>query len=398
MIYTAFYGGWYADALPDGRYVVLRLDGSMTTEVGDVPPPPAGRAALFPRLNAVAARTQFAGQAWESYATLICTDGAWTDGPNPCGVSPVIYDNHGVLHISDCSIGSQGWRYCTPDNVLVTGDATYGPSADAPRLYEWTDLGPFVIGQGDQGGVWLWDKAAQVHRVLVDGPASCRFIRAHLDGDRVSVAFWGETGVPTACYWAPVTEFLALPILASTPTPIPPTPVPPTPEPNPMTFPAAAWALIEQMHARFNFTLPANEDGARTFTRLCCEQLAYSFPSDGWCWKSSAPGNPPSKDVTARQSQGRFEGWDILDAAGVTGPRNLAAPPGYHNLAGQHPIPVTATNHLGVTPQPPTPVPPTPQPPAPVPPPAPPVPGQPTNADIYAAIARVEAKLNGIFR
>ena len=243
MILSTFGAGWYCDALPDGRYVVLRLDGSMTTDAGDVPPPPFGRAALFPRLNALAPRTQFAGQAWEAYATLICTDGVWTDGPNPCGVSPVIYDNAGVLHISDCSIGSQGYRYCSAANVLVTGDQTYGPSLMAPRLYEWTDLGPFVIGQGDQGGVWLWDVAAQVHRVLVAGPASCRFIRAHLSGDRVSVAFYTEGPAQFASiYFGTVADFLSLPVLTPAPippeplppTPIPPTPIPPTPTPVPV--------------------------------------------------------------------------------------------------------------------------------------------------------------------
>lgn len=117
-----------------------------------------------------------------------------------------------------------------------------------------------------------------------------------------------------------------------------------------MDMPKAAWRVVEQMHARFADTLPETEDGARAFTHMVIQQLVFLFPAGGWCWKSSTPNHPPSKDVVARQLEGRLEGWDILIAAGETGPRRLAGyPPEYHDLiaAGpQHPIHVEPFNYL----------------------------------------------------
>jgi hypothetical protein len=108
------------------------------------------------------------------------------------------------------------------------------------------------------------------------------------------------------------------------------------------------------MHVRFAEQFPANDEGARGWTQMVNEQLAFSDPAGGWCSKSSTPTNPQSKDVSARRFQGRFEGWDMLQASGINGPRILAAyPPIYHDLAGQHPIAVTPHNHLGEEPPPP---------------------------------------------
>lgn len=117
-----------------------------------------------------------------------------------------------------------------------------------------------------------------------------------------------------------------------------------------MDFPLQEWAVVKEMHERFNEDFPATEDGARGWVKKTIEQLVFSFPFGGWCWKSSTPTNPPSKDVIARQIAGRFEGWDVLSAAGVNGPRILANySPSFHDLiaeGNQHPIPVTGVNHL----------------------------------------------------
>ena len=83
-------------------------------------------------------------------------------------------------------------------------------------------------------------------------------------------------------------------------------------------FPRSEWRIVEQMHAKFASTLPATEDGAREWTRMTIEQLAFSFPTGGWCWKSASRDRPPSKDCVARRIDGRFEGWDVLQSAGAT--------------------------------------------------------------------------------
>ena len=117
-----------------------------------------------------------------------------------------------------------------------------------------------------------------------------------------------------------------------------------------MDFPRPEWNIVEQMHAKFARNLPTTEDGAREWTRMTIEQLAFSFPAGGWCWKSASRDRPPSKDCIARRIDGRFEGWDVLQSAGATGPRVLANhPPTFHDLiaeGNQQPILVDSKNHL----------------------------------------------------
>lgn len=117
-----------------------------------------------------------------------------------------------------------------------------------------------------------------------------------------------------------------------------------------MDFPRTEWGVVEQMHQRFAGDFSATEDGARAWTEMAIQQLAFSFPQGGWCWKKAAQGSPPSKDCIARQISGRFEGWDVLNAAGVNGPRVLAGyPPSYHDLVAegnQVPIAVDPRNWL----------------------------------------------------
>ena len=115
-----------------------------------------------------------------------------------------------------------------------------------------------------------------------------------------------------------------------------------------MEIPQAAWRTVVRMHERFAATLPPTEDGAREFTRMTIAQLKHEDPRGGWCWKSSSPSSPPSKDCVARVTDEGFHGWDVLSGAGSTGPRNLSGfPPLFHSLSGQNPIPVAPWDHLG---------------------------------------------------
>jgi hypothetical protein len=175
---------------------------------------------------------RFAGQAHDStdpacweYDPEEEDDGWWSYQPPCCGVSPVIYDRDGVLHRSDCGpgLGSQGYRYVTDANVIVSGDATYRIDLGSGRsLFEYTDVGGLLIGQAayDGGGVQVWD--GTVLRQLETG--DCRFIRANRDGDTVALAFTRPEGV--VLMQTTVAELRTLPPVV--------TPEPPVTDPRPI--------------------------------------------------------------------------------------------------------------------------------------------------------------------
>lgn len=228
MITKAFSGGWYADCLPSGPYVVLIEGSHLDTDLGRVDFL-AGAAIdtyepLFVRLSDDG--RAFAGQSHFHTSTVEYTSAGWRRiNKEAIGVSPIIYDQANQLRISDGSIGSQGWRYVAVDGELITGDATYAPGPGF-TLYEWTDLSrngdTVIIGQGPEDGCHVWDGTA--HRVLATG--NCRFVRAHRVGDDVSVAIW-RTGAPTLLIWATVDELRALPLVLVVVTPPPVVVLPP---------------------------------------------------------------------------------------------------------------------------------------------------------------------------
>lgn len=202
-------GGWYADALPTGEYVVLVADTGLQTHLGMIPFRDARHQPLYPRITAVG-DIRIAGQSWNADDVSAWSNASgWVNIPTvACGVYPVIYDAGGYLHISDCSIGSQGWRYVEPETGrLVTGDETYGPSPRTPRLYEWTDLGGgLFVGQGEDGGAVIWDGAQ--HRSLAAG--NIRFIHGSCT-TTCAIAMW-RVGRPSLVVWATPDELRALPV------------------------------------------------------------------------------------------------------------------------------------------------------------------------------------------
>jgi hypothetical protein len=312
--------------------------------------------------------------------------------PLKLGYGVVVYQSEGgvisypLIDGPAVIIGSPtptGLAYLTTDRTYVTWDDN---RASQPDMLNPAYTAGVAVGNGfkpDMGVCVRWGIFGQTWTGALWNDLAAIFYTP----DWLAFAAWSPAEYVGQVRLATEVSFEDVAAWGNAPSPIPPTPIPPTPEPPMSQYPPAAWSIVQQCHAKFASAFAQNETGAREFTALCCEQLAYSFPTEGWCWKASSPTNPPSKDCTARQYQGRFEGWDILSQAGVTGPKYLANPPGYHDLTGQHPIPVVAVNHLGVTP--PVPIPPTPIPPAP---------GQPTNADIYASIARLQADFDRVFR
>lgn len=221
MIRHPYPGAQYADArVPDRAFAVLYPMSHLETSIGRITVP-LGDEPLYHRIPPTGA-VWIAGQAHFGNCTWFYDGKEWRRFQAACGVSPVIFDLMSHLHISDCSIGSQGWRYVqrdgTPEGRLVTGDATYGPFHG---LSEFTDLGDdLLLGQGNKaagcpidGGAVLRDGA--VWRLLE--PGACRFIRADRVGDEVSVALWKEGYGAVVC-WLTVAELRGLPLLG----PIPP--------------------------------------------------------------------------------------------------------------------------------------------------------------------------------
>ena len=252
MTSREFSGAWYTDALPNGNYVATWRDGRIESNGSAVPPPPNGAILpLYVRLRNTAV-VQFTGQEWQASDRALTWNqlNGWTvDDRVACGVSPCIYDNDGTLHVNvGCAVGSQGWRYVSADNTLVTGDATYSPTAQW-ALWEWTQLEPdLVIGQGADGGCLVWDRG-QMRYLIAESAGVCRFIRAVRDGENVSVAYWGETGVPSAAYWLTMTELRSLPLV---PPPVPPVPpLPPEPSMDTLTSTNGQYRAIMQNDGNF---------------------------------------------------------------------------------------------------------------------------------------------------
>jgi hypothetical protein len=189
------------------------------------------------------------------------------------------------------------------------------------------------------------------------GAADCIILRPGNDNNLYPDALWVNGSILVAWNTANGTPGQQSVDIHGPREPLPGTdPIQPPIEPEPdMDFPAAEWSIVEQMHARFSGNFPPTEDGARGWTEMTIQQLVHSYPSGGWCWKKSGQSSPPSKDCIARQTGGRFEGWDVLMSAGAQGPKVLATDPAYHDLAGQVPIAVPPVNHLGgVVVEPPT--------------------------------------------
>ncbi len=207
-------GGTYVDARPDGQYACL---------IGQAAQPwietASGRVELDPTTRSEPAYIRvtregpfsWAGQSNNSSQTVTWNEGyGWRNlDVVPCGINPVIFDNTGHLHISDCSIGSQGYRYVDYDTGnLVTGDQTIGSEFG---LSEWTYLGEgLYVGQCNvTPGCALWDGTHL--RMVASGDSF--FIRAQRVDEMVSIAMRRHDGQPAVIVWATLDELRALPII-----------------------------------------------------------------------------------------------------------------------------------------------------------------------------------------
>lgn len=120
-------------------------------------------------------------------------------------------------------------------------------------------------------------------------------------------------------------------------------------------MPQDVYAVCQEMWEKFHQECidnhPGDNDSAsRELTERIVEQVVFSFPDQGWCWKSADPNRPPSKDSIARQFNG-FWGYDMYQASGANGPRFFNPyPPPVNDLEGQNPIELAGHNWLGEQP------------------------------------------------
>lgn len=224
-------GGWYSHVLTTGEFASLVADG-IETHLGKIPQPvnDAGQpdGPLFLDITAVGG-FHLAGKGANSFITHErVPDGTWVRHPDACGNYSVMYDLAGVLHISDCSIGTQGWRSIAPDGTLVTGDH----SILLDGINEFTDLGDdILIGQGNAtGGVVV--RIDGIKRQLAAG--ACYDIKARRSGDTVAISFYdvAPDGLSAHLWWGSLDDLRAL---ALAPPPPPPPPPPPVLQPPAIT-------------------------------------------------------------------------------------------------------------------------------------------------------------------
>ena len=121
------------DYLPNGDFAVSVPTVGVQTNHGLLPLPPGESAVRYPALRSDG---QIAGQPQNSVrGAWVWTGSEWdTDARIPASPNPCIYDNGGVLYVNELGpnyVGSQGYQYVTPSNVIIPGQTTYAP------LGEW---------------------------------------------------------------------------------------------------------------------------------------------------------------------------------------------------------------------------------------------------------------------
>lgn len=325
MRHISIPGGWYTHSLPSGEYASL-VAGGIATHFGKIAQPvnDAGKpdGPLFIDITMVGG-LHIAGKGADSYITHErMPDGTWVRHPDACGNYSVIYDLNGVLHISDCSIGSQGWRFVALDGTLVTGDQTTGHPVG---LWEWTDLGGILVGQGDYGvRVYADGKLRQLsvrdeqgiwHQV---GDKTFD-IKARRVGDNFSLSFYdvAPDGLTAHIFLGTIDELVAQPpVAAAPPPPPPPTQPKPEPEPTPVSTPNHL-EVVQAVNAAFPHLLETNtNESCGQFTERVALALRDVDPDFGLVSKSGAEKQYRGHGIDSLKHR-NGQVIDIIGAAGA---------------------------------------------------------------------------------
>lgn len=390
-------GGWYCDALPTGPWVSLVIDSHLQTNQKRVELP-NGQNLLFVRMAPDGIR--FAGvghkdnQAWE------WSGSEWLVHGFAVGPRPVLYSASGQLIINHTVPDFQrtgGWRAFTNGLPVSVVDSFEDINR---RIWEYTTLpNQLTIGQGGAGP----DGEDPVIAILggqryLLSKGQCRFINVRSDlNDTISLAWVSEDAKQSEFLWLDRTELLTFPhptvvtVPPNNPPNNPPPPIDP-PKELPVKLEPSVLTVVRQFAAQYpvpsggpNPADEAFENQCRLWTKMLAEQIAFSFPGQGFGTKNAGGGRPQSKDSLARFANGRLINYDMLGGVGTGSPTLLMDPDGV-DITGQTFIPVTPINHLATVPPP---VPPT-QPPVPPIPPTQVVDLKPVLDAIEVLSARIE--------
>lgn len=237
-------GAWEGDALPGGRFCAAYPDRRILTNTGLFHAPDWLR---YPRLSPLANTVVGTAQANPGRVYAVTAQASVEIGPQSCGLSAVIFWPDGTVAINyDCGAPyySLGFRFIT--DRIYSGAETY---ADPVRnIFEWTELGDIVVGQGPEDGCHL---LYQGRRYLVE-PGAARVVRFARDGERLAVAMFMQ-GFGFVAHWLTVNEIDGLPDIT----------VPPPPEVSmkPPVVTVINWTLDELLNGReFVFEDSANPE------------------------------------------------------------------------------------------------------------------------------------------
>lgn len=299
-----FPGGWYGDALPDGRYAVLIKGQRVDTHLGPVSLP--GEDILF--LD-VAPTTPFkvAGQSQNGRGTLESREGGqFQVVGSSFGVLPNIYLPNGDLLLATAS--HQGFRYIDDNGRPVTGDESQRDPETG--LNEFTKTGGVTVGFADNGIHIVYNG---VRRVVTPGDTygsyTVKFSRA---GDSFSLFYHDRATLSSHAIWFTRDEISQFPVFS------------PDDSNNtgggdsPVRLPDHIFIALKA--ARSKYPTPMAGRAAELLN-----EIAFSFKSEGWGLQRKEGGTTCSystlPSVACDILRNGNLGWDVLgDAEGAAVP------------------------------------------------------------------------------
>jgi hypothetical protein len=323
------------DYLPNGLYCVNQPGNSLMTSSGLIPFPTGETALRYPAMatdGRVACQPQASVRgAW----VLDPVTKQWSTDPRiPASPNSQIFDQAGVLFINQLGpgyVGSNGYRYVNPSNVVITGDATY---AARNGVAEWIDLsvnqdGSLLVGYA----AWalaciVWDGVH--HRLIEAGDA--KRLRAHRSGDVVSIAITKVDGCALLATTAQ--ELLTLPIFEPT---APPEPIVIGPTTPPQSADGTLIDILPYLHSD-----PALQPRLGLTTQPTDTQ--HQIEMANGLWHHVKFGNPPTYETWAWDAAWTYH---LEDASGDPPysfsdprwwPRHLAIGPAAGFTTGPHEI------------------------------------------------------------
>lgn len=218
---ASFKPGWYIDAR-NGHLAAL-IPNQCIIHDGIVRALPAAQNLLQLRISPDGQRIVGTGHqdghAWEWIGVK------WIDRGLAFGNNACIYDDEGQLHVVRAPgefPGSQGWRFDNGTDLIACWE-TYDPSTPMSvarglqRIWQWTAIPGFVVGQGEHGVIAIDQETHKRHRIA---SGQTTFVRAYRAGDVITVSWVQEDQGAAESRELTVERLRALPLEEELPPPI----------------------------------------------------------------------------------------------------------------------------------------------------------------------------------